>query len=516
MQKFNKIIKKAAAASLAVVLAAGCVFEKEGPTATRDYENVLVQIGVNTADMQTKATEAPVATLETQVKTLRVYAYIGGVLSGYLYATDVNTQDKALLMDLKLPVSGNVTVDFVAVANETGMTAVGDNISVAVSRNENGTLTFSKNVGMTEFNKITYTLADQSFANGMPMYAVGSTSIDVDAVRAQQNTAEGHTGHFIIDEQIDITLTRSLSKVVVYAAEEGTSEKNNVKINNVKISNVISSGYLFPTTTYPTTYADEAIISNTEVTVDKKLNRADQNFSTNRKDPANFKLVTATPYYIPENNFGTPVESEDESIVYNWNTEVAGATKLTVNYTTGSGQDKDAVIYMPKVERNNFYKVLCLIKANGEMELVLNVVDWQQGTGASVSFDKEVSFEGGFKWYKGTEEQTITGDTYTFDVNAGEEVTCKFKITAPIGGTWYASLSGGDVQNYAFVENETDKISGTVGEDSQITIKTLSSNLNSGSDKPVKLTITAVNTDGKSMVVKFNTNGYYTIKQKQM
>ena len=46
------------------------------------------------------------------------------------------------------------------------MTAVGDNISVAVSRNENGTLTFSKNVGMTEFNKITYTLADQSFANG--------------------------------------------------------------------------------------------------------------------------------------------------------------------------------------------------------------------------------------------------------------------------------------------------------------------------------------------------------------
>ena len=66
------------------------------------------------------------------------------------------------------------------------------------------------------------------------------------------------------------------------------------------------------------------------------------------------------------------------------------------------------------------------------------------------------------------------------------------------------------------MENETDKISGTVGEDSQITIKTLSSNLNSGSDKPVKLTITAVNTDGKSMVVKFNTNGYYTIKQKQM
>ena len=44
MQKTNNIFIKAAAAILATIFATGCVFEKENPSATRDYKNVLVQI----------------------------------------------------------------------------------------------------------------------------------------------------------------------------------------------------------------------------------------------------------------------------------------------------------------------------------------------------------------------------------------------------------------------------------------------------------------------------------------
>lgn len=507
MQKFSNIITKAAAAILAVILAAGCVFEKEDPTATRDVKNVLVQIGVNTSGMiQTRADAVSGGTetaTETEINTLRVYAYVGGVLSGYLYATDVDTENHALLMDVKLPAAGNATIDFVAVANETGMTAVGDDIAVTVGRNTDGTLTFSKNVGMTEFNEITYTLEDQEFANGMPMYATGQTTIDVDKV-SKQNTAEGHEGHFILTDKINIELTRSLSKVAVYAAEEGTSESNNVKINSVKISNVISSGYLFPPTTYPTATQEEATISNTAVTVTKKLNRTDEDFATKRVNPANFTLVTATPYYIPENGSGTQANEG-----YSWNSEVEGATKLTVNYTTGSGSAKDAVIYMPKIERNNFYKVLCLIKANGEMELVLNVQDWTAGTGATVNFADQVAFDTtyGLKW----NGNNITGNTYSLPVAAGSEVTCSFQITAPVGGKWYATLTDGDIQNY-----EIEGGSGTIGETSSFKIKTRYSNLNSGSDKEVKLVITAVSKNGRSMVVNFNEAGYYIIKQNQM
>ena len=82
MQKINNIILKTISAIFAVVLAAGCVFEKENPTATRDYKNVLVQLGIRTDGMiQTRADASLVGneaatSAEKLVSSLRVYAYI--------------------------------------------------------------------------------------------------------------------------------------------------------------------------------------------------------------------------------------------------------------------------------------------------------------------------------------------------------------------------------------------------------------------------------------------------------
>ena len=213
-------------AILAVVLAAGCVFEKENPTASREYRNVLVQLGISTDPMtQTKADAAQIGNQtstpdEKLVSSLRVYAYIGGALCGYLEDLDGVSEGEALLMDLRLPTSGNVTVDFVAIANEEKMSGTGDQISVSVERNPQGTLTFAKNIGMDEFKKIVYTLADQDFAKvGIPMYATGSKTINTNKVE-KQNDAQGHEGHFLLKDILNITLTRSLAKVAVYAAEE--------------------------------------------------------------------------------------------------------------------------------------------------------------------------------------------------------------------------------------------------------------------------------------------------------
>ena len=380
MQKTNNILIKAAAAILATIFATGCVFEKENPSATRDFQNVLVQIGVNTSGaMQTKAADSfeagnenAVATLETAVKTLRVYAYIGGQLCGYLYTNNVDTENHALLMDMKLPKAATATVDFVAIANEAGMTIPeGVNLDYTVGRSADGTLVLTGNAGLNELKQITYTLANQSFTNGMPMYAVGQATLNLHNV-GQQNTATGHTGHFILNDEINIELTRSLAKIAVYAAEEGTSTKNNVKINSVTFKDVINNGYLLDNTNYPTATPQDVVLSNTQVTVTKKLNRADTDFATKRKDAANYTQVTSAPYYIPENPAGK---------------------KLVVNYTTGSGAAKNAEIEMPEIARNTYYKVLCLVKANGEMTLELVVADWETGTGKYIDFKDDVTID---------------------------------------------------------------------------------------------------------------------------
>ena len=505
MQKTNNIFIKAAAAILATILATGCVFEKENPSATRDYKNVLVQIGVSTSgDVQTKVADSTpagnenaVATLETAVKTLRVYAYIGGQLCGYLYTNNVDTENRALLMDMRLPNAATATVDFVAIANEGGMTVPeGVNLNYTVGRSADGTLVLTGNAGIDELKQITYTLANQSFTNGVPMYATGQATLNLKDV-GQQNTATGHTGHFILNDEINIELTRSLAKIAVYAAEEGTSTKNNVKINSVTFANVINSGYLLENTSYPTVDPQDVVLSNTQVTVTKKLNRADANFATKRKDVANFTAVSA-PYCISENPVGK---------------------KLVINYTTGSGAAKNAEIEMPAIARNTFYKVLCLVKANGEMTLELVVADWETGTGKYVDFKDDVVLdnEEGLKW-NGVKIADVEGqeEKYTLGVAAGSSVTCTFKITAPADGKWYASLTEGDVQNYAF-ENGQSTISGNIKDNEHsFTLRTRNSNLNSGSPKSVKLVITAVNSKGRSMVARFNNEGYYIVEQAQM
>ena len=504
MQKTNNIFIKAAAAILATIFATGCVFEKENPSATRDYKNVLVQIGVSTSgDVQTKVADSTpagnenaVATLETAVKTLRVYAYIGGQLCGYLYTNKVDTENDALLMDMRLPNAATATVDFVAIANEGGMTVPeGVNLNYTVGRGADGTLVLTGNASIDDLEQITYTLANQSFTNGVPMYATGQATLNLKDV-GKQNTATGHTGHFILNDEINIELTRSLAKIAVYAAEEGTSANNNVKINSVTFANVINSGYLLENTSYPDVDAQDVVLSNTQVTVDKKLNRADTDFANKRKNPANFTPVS-NPYYISENPEGK---------------------KLVVNYTTGSGAPKNAEIEMPAIARNTFYKVLCLVKANGEMTLELVVAEWEEEEQV-IAFEDNVTLETGSKWTGDIIVDTSdkTGKSYKFKTaNDNQIATFEFTLKTPVGGTWHAILDG-DIQSFSFSdvtvydedENSTSttytdrsSISGNItGTKISFSIKTLENRTIGSPSKEVTVRMVAVSKYGRSLSV---------------
>lgn len=379
MQKLINITLKAAAAILAVILAASCVFEKDDAIRGNDrgMNNVLVQIGVSADGMtQTKAdvipgTDQERQRVETAISTLRLYAYIDNVLSGYAYVPEYSSTDK-IYMDLKnLPSSGTKQVEFVAVANEGSMNGI-DGIDIEVGTNPDGTISLPSNFGRNSFGGIKYTIANQSFANGMPMYATKTVTIDVDKV-GNLNTADGHNGHFILQETVNLILTRSLAKIMVYAAQavDGTDvlDTQNPSITIDKVTyfteGILESGYLFPTENYPDdiTTNDDIVFEPADGGVKKMIGT--QNTS-NIGVPANYTPIT-DPYYIPENPNGADT----------WNQ--VGDTEgmvIRIDYTYTGSSSTFAYVKMPPMVRNTFYKVLCLINAAGKIEIKYIVTDW--------------------------------------------------------------------------------------------------------------------------------------------
>jgi hypothetical protein len=472
MNRFFNIILKVAAAVLAMVLATSCIFEKEEIAGKK--RDVMVLLDINTADMvATKATEDPTAA-EALLNTVRVYAYdSNGIMIGY--ADNTTATNGRFHMVLSVPEGlETIVADFYVVANEASMQN-GEN-AIALHRNNS-----KQSLMELTFNALAGT--------ALPMYGiVENVTLNLNAGQQHLDSKGGHQPGFILNQAIKVSLTRSLAKIAVYAAEKGNSTKNNVKINSVKLVDVLNSSYLFTNANYPTATPQEVVLSNTQVTVDKKLNST---AATDRQNTENYTSITSAPHYIHENPAGK---------------------KLVINYTTGSGAAKNAEITMPAIVRNTFYKVLCLVKADGEMSLELVVADWEEGTGKSVDFKDLPEYKKDFKW------NNVIGNTYQFGVSANEEVKCTFEITSPVDGMWYATLTDGDVQNYAFKENGLTTICGEISDNKHsFTLMTLNNNYNSGSSRRVKLVITVVNSKGRSMVLRFNDNeGFFIVEQANM
>ena len=124
MKNFRNIFLKTAAAALAVTLAAGCVFEKEGPSAlTKD---VMVLLDVSTSDMLTKAVidggnEGP-TTAEENISPVRISAFDSTTGKQIGYADNDNKNDGKFHMVLQVPEgAATMTADFYVVANEGAM-----------------------------------------------------------------------------------------------------------------------------------------------------------------------------------------------------------------------------------------------------------------------------------------------------------------------------------------------------------------------------------------------------------
>lgn len=548
MKRLINITAKAATAILAVALTASCVFEKDDAVRGNDrgMNNVLVQIGVSADGMtQTKAdviagTDQAGEGVETAISTLRLYAYIGNVLSGYAYVPEYSATDK-IYMDLKnLPSSGTQQVEFVAVANEGSMTGI-DGIDIEVGTNPDGTISLPSNFGRNSFGGLKYTIANQEFTAivdekekvvGMPMYATKTVTIDVDRV-GNKNAADGHNGHFILADPVNLELTRSLAKIEVYAAEaaavttgKDATTTTSVTIIGVSLANVPASGNLFTApaadasityTTFKDAEGKETAYSTSFLkagTVSKKVNNK---VDADIKNQDNYTLVS-NAYYLAENNQGDEATYDFGATDY-----TTQATVLKIDYSLDGGTtSKSGYVKMPQIKRNTWYKVLARIQANGELALTLKVQEWSSGQIKNVDFKDEVTLSEA-SW--SVDEGVTNGQNGNIIFGTAKDLsaTYSFTLDTPVGGKWYASLDG-DIQNFVLETGEGDSkqsgktVSGNItAQSTSVTVKTIASNADQGQKTATFKLIARTADETRTLTVKFDTDGteYYTLIQNQ-
>ena len=543
MQKTMNIILKAAAALLAVTLAASCVFEKEEPSQTQQkYKYVLVQLGVNTDKMTAtkadgdvvNASDADGNDVETAIKDLKVYAYTldnsnNKVLRGYLSTQNVNaaaTATQPLLMDIKVPFEEYgkpKQVYFMAVANAGGMTGADDIIISSIGRHpQTGALVLPDSFGFDDFAGIRYSVADQTFANGMPMYCQTSAAVEVNlGATGTTSTAPGHNGHTHLPVKVTLDMTRSLSKIEVYAAEDagqGTSGTSTagIQITGVELMNVIADGPLFPAAASTTKLTTNPTLAGNAVALSAS--------AAEKADPAKYTKVTSA-YYLAENDYGVDGkfyygdDFDKIAEIHELTADDLKATTLKIGYKVGTnGDQKYGYVIMPPIERNTWYKVLARITAGGQMNLTFVAQPWNvYEETLSYSDNVTVSESGRIKW-------SAQPDSNAEIVTSGADIRCEFEIATPSGAMWHASFIpvSGDVNAFGFASANTSGsvvispfAEGKVGEKATLTIRPLGTNLTQ--NNVAMLRIVVKTTDGRTIAVVKNDvlsgNSSYTNKE---
>ena len=352
MQKTIDIMKKAALAVCAAVIATGCIFEKEAMP--KDLQSVTVQLNVS-SDVMTRAQEDPTAA-ESALNSVRIYAFHGNRLAGHFLRQTAS--DDPIFMDLRMPETGVYNVDFYVIANEKGM------IPASGSPEISATLTRS------QISDITISGIDDMAANGMPMYGVSKVSIDVENILELPNAAAGHMGHTMLDYHVAVELFRPFAKISVYAARtEGNASDIVIEDVIMQARGTRQYGYLMEKEvsvmeSIPAGTSDLDMLLN-PVILTKTVTESQMEIEDNYDE-----LVADE--YLFEVPFGSSA----------WNVPVADdvdAVVLDVSYLSGgSSTPTVGTVYMPEIERNTHYKVYCHILSEREVEMIYIVRPWTE------------------------------------------------------------------------------------------------------------------------------------------
>lgn len=346
MQKINNIILNAAIFLAVAIMSVSCL-EKEELVA--DTQNVMIELSISAEGM----TKSIPTTSESAINSIRIYAFYGERLAGYVSRGTVVEGDP-FYMDLELPASGTHDVYFYVIANEAQMAY------------QNGVVALSENMTRAQLEAIRFTGLTSGAA--LPMYGLQKEEINVSEISSAANTEVGHEGHFFLTKKINLKLSRSLAKISIYAAKsEGASATPQILETRILAAGTRTYSYLFPQT--PETLSavmprpnDRTILSSA-VSVNAQVLKG----SEAAKDPSNYDLVLADAY-LPE------VNSED--------------VVLRVEYAMNAGGEvRTGFVYMPQIKRNTHYKVCILISAEGQLVINYEVLNWEDNLMEDIHFD---------------------------------------------------------------------------------------------------------------------------------
>lgn len=414
MQKTNNIIIKAALTVFAAFLATGCIFEKMAMP--EDLQSVLIQVNVSSDEMLTKADTETQTTAESAIKTVRIYAFREGKLSGHYYSESVDSDP--IVMDLRLPETGTCDLDFYVIANETSMTRTSGTEALSESTTETALAGFA----FSAFGAVD---------GSLPMYGTADVSINVDNVSSQKNTEDGHTDHNYITDgtgsenvfTVDIDLKRPVAKVSFYAqTPNGSADQVYLSDLTMPAKGTRQYGYLLPQTA--------EILQSVPATAEGIDFLPSSTLVTGTASAPMPVFENVYFFEVPYGSASWFASNSDNSVVFD------------VLYTGGNG-----LVYMPPIERNTHYKVYCTFPpGEGRIEVSYVVADWEGG--------HEWKFDFAHPTYQSpvlkTGDHNNTGGEATMYYTGTEEgaFSVDFWMIAPTGQTWNPTFFG-NTSDYA-------------------------------------------------------------------
>lgn len=427
MRNLNNILFRTALFFLVATVSIGCLDEKEGPVASQ--QSVMVELNVSVGAM----TKSALTAQEETVNSLRVYAFHGERLAGYVGWLESMPTDK-MYMDLTLPESGVADLTFYAIANE-GQMSYGQ-----------GVVELSEMMTKSQLEAVRYTGLES--ADCLPMYYKGVHSINAGSVLDD-----------MLADKVELKLGRSLAKLSVYAASATEGVSQQVHSVSLLAGGTRIYSYLFPQSAEflqglsPT--ANDMTLLNSTVTVSKSVvsGSAAAEFSENY-DPV------SVGQYLPEVPFGSD----------SWNVASGSdmAAVLHVEYSAGEGQQlKHGYVYLPEIVRNTHYKVCILIRSEGQILVNFIVAPWIEAENNHRDIDypthsylmSEVAVVG---------HEAPAAPAAKAVMSEAAPFLGYFQMTYPDSEKWTPTLEGGyagecDVEVYEYqvsgIYRESDKLS---------------------------------------------------------
>lgn len=418
MQKIiGKICVAIAVGGLCLGLS-GCTKESDGPQG--DGKVVLMQMSVDSRAV--KEVDGTPSAEEAALHSLRAYAFVGGQPAGHFYYDGIdNTTSYNFLMDITMYSTTTQEIDFYVVANETAMKAPGSQQRP-----------LSANTTEQELKDFYFT--ELVAGKGLPMYSYQQIEVDMatDAVNNPQ-TVSGHDGHTLLAQKVELELARPVGKLGVFAAKpEG--EEGELKITGLTLlkDGLRQVNYIMPQTDdilkgVGSRELPQTLTNVTDaVTAKLAANISDEE----RRNPANYTPVMAEPFYLFENPYGST----------SWSTPGdANGNVLQIDFTF-DGVARSGLVYLPRIYRNHYYAVCCLMNNSGKITVEYSVADWDDAPAwndmefAHPSYENPVTPPDGVSY---------VNPTVYYNPDAGSPAgtfSVVFHMWAPTGQTWQPTL----------------------------------------------------------------------------